>query len=84
MSVFFALSSSKTYPNLTRHFNVNKALDIVVSRELDVDFLFGQRAFFNKTPGNSEAAKKDQKRYNDYQAREKDKWDNPDHYYHYQ
>ena len=47
------------------------------------DFRFDFRAKINRALGRMEDAEKDQKIYDDYQAAEQAKWDDPNHYYHY-
>jgi tetratricopeptide (TPR) repeat protein len=47
------------------------------------EFRYDFRAKINRALGKVEEAEKDQKIYDDYQAAEKAKWDDPNHYYHY-
>ncbi len=47
------------------------------------EFRWDFRAKINRALGRTEDAEKDQKIFDDYQAAEKEKWDNPDHYYNY-
>ena len=47
------------------------------------EFRFDFRAKINRALGRTVEADKDQKIYDDYQAAEKAKWDDPNHYYHY-
>jgi tetratricopeptide (TPR) repeat protein len=47
------------------------------------EFRYNFRAKINRAWGKLEDADKDQKIYDDYEAAEKAKWDDPNHYYHY-
>jgi predicted O-linked N-acetylglucosamine transferase (SPINDLY family) len=79
--MFLRLSDS--YQKLGRFSDALKALDEVIQKEFFSDYFYAQRAILNRKLGNISEAEKDQKIYDDYEAREKAKWDDPNHYYHY-
>lgn len=62
-----------------------KALEIFDKGNLRVfsEFRFDFRAKINRALGRMKEAEQDQKIYDDYQAAEQAKWDDPNHYYHY-
>lgn len=60
-----------------------EAIDNCIKNEFVSDHRYEMRAKINRALGDTAAAEKDQKLYDDYQAREKEKWGDPNHYYHY-
>lgn len=59
------------------------AVDQCIARDLASDYRYLFRARINRALGNLEEAAKDQQIYDAYEAAEKAKWDDPNHYYHY-
>jgi tetratricopeptide (TPR) repeat protein len=72
-----------TYQELGKFKKALTILDEVIQKEFVTDFFYAQRAILNRKLGNLSEAEKDQKIYDEYEAREKAKWDDPNHYYHY-
>jgi tetratricopeptide (TPR) repeat protein len=77
------LRLSDTYQELGKFKKALTTLDEVIQKEFATDYFYAQRAILNRKLGNISEAEKDQKIYDDYDAREKAKWDDPNHYYHY-
>jgi tetratricopeptide (TPR) repeat protein len=77
------LRLSESYQKLGRYSDALNTLDEVISKELVNNYLFGQRAELNRLLGNLAEAKADQEKSDAYEAAEKAKWDDPNHYYHY-
>jgi tetratricopeptide (TPR) repeat protein len=77
------LRLSDTYQELGKFKKSLTSLDEVIQKEFATDYFYAQRAILNRKLGNISEAEKDQKIYDDYEAREKAKWDDPNHYYHY-
>lgn len=60
-----------------------QSLDLCIAHSFGSDFRYELRAKINSALGDTDTAAADQKKYDDYQAREQAKWDDPNHYYHY-
>jgi len=77
------LRLSDTYQELGKFKEALITLDEVLQKEFAADIFYAQRATLNRKLGNFSEAEKDHKIYDAYQEREKAKWDDPNHYYHY-
>jgi hypothetical protein len=77
------LRLSNAYKELNKFDKTIYYLDKVIKKEIATDYFYGDRAELNRKLGNLIEAEEDQKIYDEYLAREKEKWDDPNHYYHY-
>lgn len=74
---------SQVYFDSKQYAKALASLDECINHEISSDFRYELRSKINLALGNIDESKADQKIYDDYQAREQAKWDDPDHYYNY-